>query len=613
MKNLRVMKMETKTSLEKSTDKAVKHYSSLFLLPSFRKTLLILLLLCICGGLSTISFSQSLHGIIDGFYLGFALFFINYIFDNLINKLVLKRDPLYTFKRTIALSFFCWFLWLFFILLGVTTAILFDLSWWINFFLIGFSTVLIFRFIVFFTTSTMDYKHVIAASLLQPFPCIVPFIFFLIKTSYIMVFRLLSFLIISPIICLISSFIFISIINSISQKIISIPTIDLFKAFLLNWAADSNIQLEEFLEKLGEVQDVEVSLIKFESSKPIAALIVPSVHPGPFKNVGSSFLPYMLKHVFEEEYSCDTGTLLGLLGHELDLASQQQNQKIINHVIESANFSASEVKATPFIKVSSGFATASCQIFGNFAFLSFTLAPKTTEDLPHELDLIVRKEAKKHGLNNIVAVNAHNSINETKSMVEELDVLKDVASNCLARAITSTPLPFEVGATTVIPTEFSLKDGMGPGGITVIVVKVGEKKTVYVVIDGNNIISGLREKILSALNSSGFDGGEIFTTDTHAVSAIILGNRGYHPIGETINHEKLISYIQKAAFIAEKNLESSRAGSIRITIPKVKVIGKTCLESLSLLTDKAFRKAKKMAIPIFLLNLISLILVLMIL
>ena len=80
-----------------------------------------------------------------------------------------------------------------------------------------------------------------------------------------------------------------------------------------------------------------------------------------------------------------------------------------------------------------------------------------------------------------------------------------------------------VGAATVFPKEFTLKDGMGTGGITAIVVQVEKQKTAYVVIDGNNMISGLREKILAALTSVGFDESEVFTTDTHAVSAIVTG------------------------------------------------------------------------------------------
>ncbi len=140
---------------------------------------------------------------------------------------------------------------------------------------------------------------------------------------------------------------------------------------------------------------------------------------------------------------------------------------------------------------------------------------------------------------------------------------------------------------------------MGPGGITSIVIKVAEQKTAYVVIDGNNMISGLREKILSALFSAGFDEAEVFTTDTHAVNAVVLGRRGYHPVGEAMNHELLIDYIRDAAKTAEAGLENCKTACLSIVVPQVGVIGKSRLESLTTLVDSALRRVKQVVVPIF--------------
>jgi predicted neutral ceramidase superfamily lipid hydrolase len=123
-----------------------------------------------------------------------------------------------------------------------------------------------------------------------------------------------------------------------------------------------------------------------------------------------------------------------------------------------------------------------------------------------------------------------------------------------------------------------------------------------VVIDGNNIISGLREKILSALGSIGIDAGEVFTTDTHSVSGIVLGRRGYHPIGEAMDHEKLIDYIKRATHAALADLNHAKAGCRTISVSNVKVIGSEQLESLSLLTDRGLQRAKKAIVPISLIS-----------
>jgi putative membrane protein len=579
---------------------ALKHYSSLFFLPTFKKAITAIAVLCIGGvGLSAFALFPSVDGLISSLFLGISLFAVTLLFDYVTSKMVLGRDPIFVLRRTVALSLFCWVLWLVFIIFGVVFGAMFDLWWWIKLCLLGFSAVLTLRATVFLATSSVESMRHVAASLLQPFFCIVPFMVFWARLDSAILLQVLPFMVISPLACFASAFLFVSLVDRAGRRACGIPSIPLFKAFMLNWVAGLNAPFEELLEKLGENEDVEVSFLKFDSSKPRAAIIVPLVHPGPFKNIGSSLLPSMLKHEFEKKFGCDACVPLGILGHELDLASQAQNQKIIDYVITSAKFAASANKATPFVKITDGFATASCQVFGNTAFLSFTLAPKTTEDLPQELGRIVREEAEKNGLDCAIVVNAHNSIDDTVDMEESLSTLRSVASNCLKKAVSLSSKPFEVGASTVFPKEFSLKDGMGPGGITAIVVKVAEQKSAYVVIDGNNMISGLREEILSALTSIGFHESEVFTTDTHAVSAVILGRRGYHPVGEVMNHETLIGYIKEAAKAAVAKLESCKAGCKSVVVPKVRVIGKARLESLSMLVDKALQKAKQIVVPIF--------------
>jgi putative membrane protein len=588
-------------------DSAVKHYSSLFTLPPYPRLLLLLALICTSGGVvSTAILFPSSEGIVTGLFLGFSLFIVNLIVDYALSTVILERDPIYGLKRTTALSLFGWGLWFFFTLLGVP----FGLRWGIRLCLLGFSATMILRLIVLFSTSSKSFERLFAASLLQPFSCIIPFLMFWTINGYSLP-SIIFFLIFSPVVSLVSSLLFLSVVNHVGMQTVGAKSLPLLKAFLLNWIVGLNAPFEELLEKLGENHDVEVSLMEFGSSKPIAAIVVPSIHPGPFKNVGSSFLPSMLKNALEKEHNCVACVPHGLLGHEFDLASQVQDQKVIDRVVKFTKFEVSETDATSFIKVSNGLATACCQVFGNLVFISFSLAPKTTEDLPQELGLFVRKEAERLGLTCCVIVNAHNSIDGTINSQEALEALKTVATACLKKAVSLKRLPFEVGATTVVPKEFGLSEGMGPSGITTLVVKVGEHKTAYVVIDGNNMVTGLRERILSALRSVGIDEGEVFTTDTHSVNALVLTERGYHPVGEVMNHETLISYVKDAALSSLSNSEPVKAACRRITIPNVKVIGGKRLETLCLLIDRSLKVAKRVFIPIFATSGLLLMLVLM--
>ena len=595
--------MPVEDSLKKSVDVAVKRYSSLFRLPSARKVLLLGFAFCVGGGLlSTLILFPTFGGLANGFLLGFGLFSTTLVADFIISAIVLQGDAVFDLRRTMALSVFCWVLWLFFTFVGagVGAATPDGGLWWVRLSLLGFSAALILRFVVFNSVSTAAHRRQFAASLLQPFLSVVPFLILWTRLDYPVTVGMLMFLIFSVVIGFAASLCFLFLLNQMGVRAVGVRSVELFRAFMLSWVTNLNTPFEELLEKLGEEKEVEVSLVKFVTSGTKAVMVVPAVHPGPFKNIGSSLLPALLKADIERTLNCVACVPHGLFGHEYDLASQTQNKKVVIDTIASLrSLEVQDENCSPFVTVSNGFATACCQVFGRYAFISFTLAPKTIEDLPQELGRFVREEAEERGLRFCAVVNAHNSIERTAEIQESLSSLEDVASKCLDKALSLKQSPFEVGVASVLPTEFSREDGMGSGGITVVVVESGQQKAAYVVIDGNNMVSGLRERILSSLHSLGIDEGEVFTTDTHEVNALILSQQGYHAVGEAIESEKLISYVKEATQRALANLESAGVSCRSITIPNVKVIGAKQLEALCLLVDKAIQRAKREILPVF--------------
>ncbi len=580
------------------------------MLPSYRSIVLFTSAVCLVAGLSfALILSPSYLGLVNGLLCGGALLLLTTFLNHFLAFHVLRKDPVYDLRRTAALSLYCWILWLVFIFMGCVTAVFFGVVWAVRLCLLGFSAVLILRFIVLYVTASSGFKRFLASSIIPPFLCLVPFMILGLNLADLL--RVFLFLAYALGIALASSFFFILLLDNVGKRIVGASSMSIFKAFLLNWIADLNSPFEFFLDSLSEEQDVKVSILQFENVNGKAFITVPSVHPGPFKNIGSSLLPSMLKTALEQKFNSVACVPLGLLGHELDLASQSQNQKIIDSVVYSADFKVDEDKATPFIKVGNGLATACCQIFGEAAFIAFSLAPNTTEDIPQELAPVVQREAERLGLKSCVVVNAHNSIDGAVDSKKALAALEAVAMDCLESASSMDRLPFKIGAATVKPKEFSLADGMGFGGITVMVTQVGKQRTAYVVFDGNNMVSGLREKILSALQSIGISNGEVFTTDTHSVNALTLNKRGYHPIGEVMDHEKIIAYVKEAVHAAVANLEWARVGCRDVLIPKVRVIGQKSLEKLCLLPDKVIQRAKRIVVPLFAVTSLLLMLVLL--
>lgn len=592
--------LASSSPLNASVNRIVEHYASLFFLPSFGKVVAVLAAICIgMLGLSTIVFLPSIEGLAYGIIFGASLFALSLFADYLTINFILRKDAIFVMRRTAALSLFSLVLWSVFMISGVILDVVFSPGLWVKLSLFGLSAVVTLRGVVFFSVSAAVFIRRAFATLLEPLLCMIPFLTYWATFSHFNLVQVLSFLIIAPFVSLAAANVFVSLIDRIGVKSYGVPAMSLFRAFMLNWVGGLNAPIERHFEQLGKDEDIEVALLQFKTQTNRAAIIVPHVHPGPFKNIGSSLLPSLLKHQFENVFGGNACVPLGILGHELDLASQAQNQKIIDNVILSAKQAVFSDHAKPFVNVTEGCITVSCQIFGDEAFLSFTLAPETTEDLPQELGHYIVEEARNHGLKGAIAVNAHNSITNVTDMNVPLNELKAVASKCLSNAVLFPYESFELGAATVYPREFSLKDGMGPGGITAIAVRVMGQKTAYVIVDGNNMISGLREKILSALSSIGFDQSEIFTTDTHAVNALVPGRRGYYPVGESMQHELLFDYIKKAGASAMAELGSCETSCLNLTVPKVRVIGQHRIRAISALIDEALKRAKRVVVPIF--------------
>jgi putative membrane protein len=340
-------------------------------------------------------------------------------------------------------------------------------------------------------------------------------------------------------------------------------------------------------------------LLTFHAKEKLkATIVVPALHPGPFKNLGSSLLPSEIQKAIQDKYGCVVSAPHGLVGHELDVASESQTQRVVDRIAGFVGSDSRFSTATPMVRTESGDAKTSCQLFGDCAFLTLTTAPKTMEDLPPELDSFISGAAEKRGLS-LLALDAHNSMGGKFDLENAVKSFSSSTVSCLDKALKSSHSSFKVGASTVFPKDFTVQQGMGAGGITVIVTEVGSHKSAYVTIDGNNMVSGLREKILSALTALGIDDAEVLTTDTHSVCGMIRSARGYNLVGEAIDHQKLISYIKEATVLALDDLEPATASWRTEVIPSVKVIGEQQITELTVLADKTTETVKRVAVILF--------------
>jgi len=588
-------------STDKYVDKIVKRYSKLFSLRSQNRVKVYLGFLCLHAGiLSILPLNLSLENFVVGLCFGGIFLFLTLFSDFIVSRTSMRRDLIFNFRRCSALSFFSSLVWFGILLLGgLIIGLLGAPELWIRFFFLGFSGALILRMLVLSVTSFASTGGALFASLLQPILVLVPVLFMGSTIGYIPETQLLLFASVSVSASLATVFIFKYSMDRVGTGSLGIASSVLFKAFLANWTEDLVAPLEAFFEKLGTIQDIRVSLLTFRTGEKLkAAIVVPALHPGPFKNLGSSLLPSMIQTAIQAKYCCVVSVAHGLVGHELDVASQSHNQRVVESIVGFLESSSSHSNATQMVRTETGDAKVSCQVFGTCAFLTLTTAPKTMEDLPPELDAFIVAEAEKRGFY-ALSIDAHNSMGGQFDLQNAVASFSGASVACLKEALKRKSSSFKVGASTIVPQDFTVKDGMGPGGISVIVTEVDDHKSAYVTIDGNNMVSGLREKILTSIKTLGINDGEILTTDTHSVCGMIRSARGYNLVGEAIDHSKLINYIKEATTLALGNLESATASWRTEVISDVKVIGEQQITELTVLADKTTELVKRVAVTLF--------------
>jgi putative membrane protein len=362
-----------------------------------------------------------------------------------------------------------------------------------------------------------------------------------------------------------------------------IKIIPLFRGFVYAWAEQHNEPLEDQLATISESVKLEVDELSFSSSGHcLGNLVAPYIHPGPFRNVGSS----CLSTAITEGMPCETLVVHGISSHERDMARSGDMERIVIALKESSNSMKSGV-CTPMVRAEVAGAKASCQIFGSAALLTLTLSPKSHDDIPDVVKDHIRESASKQGLTAVI-VDAHNCLDDDDFLSEADEAnLVTTAEEAMSKAQKASSGPFNAGFSRVRPSEWGPDEGMGPCGIGALVVETQAGRNAYIVFDSNNIIQGFREEVLGHVSSLGFVEAEVMSSDTHIVNAIGATNRGYHPAGEAMEQERVLQYVEEALKGVE--LSPAEASFTRAAVDDVPIIGVKGIEVLRDVVKTSFR------------------------
>ena len=376
-----------------------------------------------------------------------------------------------------------------------------------------------------------------------------------------------------------SVYVFLVAIDRPWRNSMGVSVLDFIRGFI-GHIAEGTRELEDFFEQLGEEAVVPVGVLSFRTSAgEKARFVLPMIHPGPMGEIGGGNLP--------ERIAGSTDGLAfpphATAGHDFNLVTERE----VDTVLAAAQRAHSRIEydegATRSERVESGEAKLLGQAFGDSAFLASTFSPGFADDVAYAVGLSAATEARTSGLRDVMLADAHNCNNGLEGddlghvvpgSQRSFDMI-ETAGEVGERLAAAERHPFSLGVAWD-PTPWDPIDGIGPLGIRVAVFEVDGQRTAYVLVDGNNMEPGLRDRLVASLVDSRVDHAEVLTTDTHTVNTVEAENQ----VGGAIEHEALLELVGELVDEATDDLEPVEAG-MATERTEVRVFGNDRTETLA--------------------------------
>jgi len=418
--------------------------------------------------------------------------------------------------------------------------------------------------------------------------------------------------------------VFLAVIDRPWRRSLDVSVLDFIGGFV-GYIAEGTRELENFFEAIGEEALVPVTVCSFRrfDGSEKARFVLAMVHPGPMGEIGGGNLPERVARDAEGLAFPPHATA----GHDFNLVTERE----VDAVLESADRAAANVeytdRATAGGRSRSGEATVLGQRFGDDVLLASSYAPNFADDVDYAVGLAAGGEARAQGARRVMLIDAHNSNNGLEAgdlghvvpgSQRSFDLME--ATGRVANALRDAPESAPKLGVAWDRTPWDPREGIGPLGVRVAVLEVGDERTGYVLIDGNNMEPGLRDRILARLGvradeegkaasnsepeagpdpmaptanggaaaertaSDGagarhgptdaetgdagtlLDSAEVMTTDTHIVNTVDSTNQ----VGAALPPEELLDLIAELTREASRDLEPVEVGmeseNARVTV-----------------------------------------------
>jgi putative membrane protein len=384
-------------------------------------------------------------------------------------------------------------------------------------------------------------------------------------------------------------------------------TFAVLQAFLSAWTENKVESIEKIFLSKSKDELVNTDSIKFYNKRQSLYWVLPNIHPGPFKEIGGSNLPYQIYNYFAQ----NAIVFHSASDHSLNIPSKEEVRKYLKSLSDTNNITESGNTCSIPIQIKIKNATATGIIFGNTAILILSYAPHGMEDIPEKIGMELKTYSKNKGFSKIFIIDSHNAMGNKIAESKNEDLLA-AGKECLKilKELPQYHFKIALSNTNELKNRIKFGEDIGKSGLSIVLIEINNNNNnknnnknnngqQYVIgwADSNNMENGLREYIIQHLEQKRIKMLEICSSDTHENSGFRT-SEGYYPFGQITKFEAIADYYCKLTELANKKLEVSEYKILSIE-SIVKVMGKNQFEDYSNALDKAMNLTKLFLIITF--------------
>lgn len=404
---------------------------------------------------------------------------------------------------------------------------------------------------------------------------------------------------IASLVFFVAVYLFFIIINAPMRRNFGFSSTDAIAMFVAQWLHQDK-DLESAFESVGEKAVVPVSVFAFKKKDSETLMIIPSVHFGPFGNLGGSEFTQLISDEISKRYNANSMVFHAPSTHDLNPSSSSEITQVMGAIdscmqrCEYSNAKLSFLEGrkeecfTEIIKFN--------QEGKDSAFVSLSRAPMVTEDINFGLGAFISAESEKY-VDMAAIIDQHNAETGEVTSFEPGSVVGHNYFEAITKALSdkSTVIPLSVG----FSQRSVVSPFVGKAGIKIAIFESKPNPIAIILLDSNGVTPEFREKLMVEAKDAASKYKKdirpiIFTTDTHQINSV----RGVlNPLKEDA---EIVKELRSAITDAIMDISNAKLYSAKQWF-EIKVLGaKQSIEIVS--TVNSIVAVAKIAAPIIIIG-----------